>query len=287
MIHAEPVPVREAATTPGAVRRRPILERWQTCQPSPINVRHTDADGAGLFAPRRRKICIIGNGPTRAAADLLLDPAYEVWAMNAILPLDASGRARADRWFDLHQRCSQNEDDLSWIRACPLPIYVPDDLLSESPRAVPYPLAAIEAKFGLAYWSCTFAYQIALALFEGAAEIALRGVDLHLGNMRERTVEYACVSAWLGIAHARGVVVNVPASDYGGLLPAGFSLLGHPARYGIEYEAEAAAVREYELLLSAADAARSYEAIEAQILRARLSRGAVESVFPPAGGIGG
>lgn len=190
--------------------------------------------GDVAVVPRREKVVIYGAGHGREQAPLS-DLDWEVWCLNTIPAFDAAGRMRCDRWFELHQRCAQTEDDMRWIARCPWPIYVPDDLLNASPNAVRYPIERVEASFG-SYFACTFAYQIALALLDGFTDIGLFGVELAYGTKRERTVEWASVSWWLGYAEARGVNVHLPFMTRLGV---------HPFRYGLEYKAEIEAVDEY------------------------------------------
>lgn len=210
---------------------------------SPLNL-GLRAEDRRVVGPRRRKVCIYGAGLYKEEAlPILSDPSWEVWALNLIPPLDSCGRLRADIWFDLHQRKAQTADDLRWIAKCPVPIYVPPDLEDASPNAVHFPLAEIERQFG-SYWSCTFAYQIALAMLGGAEAIGLYGVELMYGTDRERTVEWACVSYWLGRAEERGIDFFMPQN----------SLLGcHPSRYGFEYAEELNDVRGYTDLMAQGD----------------------------------
>lgn len=187
------------------------------------------------YEPRRTKLCIYGAGRGKHEAPLD-DPTWEVWALNLVPPLDSQGRLRADVWFDLHQRCAQTEDDMRWLRMCPFPLYVPPDLEDVSPRAIHYPLTAIEDAYG-EYWACTFAYQIALALWMGCfTDIGLFGVELAWGTRRERSVEWANTCYWLGRAEERGLMIHLPTD----------SMLGrHVGRYGFEYLAEKNEVRLY------------------------------------------
>lgn len=215
-------------------------------RPSPFNAPTVAVHGH--FACRgtqRRKVCIYGAGLGREQAPLF-DPDWEVWAINLVVPYtreSVEGEAqprlvlRADRWFDLHQRRAQTADDLRWIANCPVPIYVPPDLLDAGPNCVRFPLPEIERLFGVSYWTCTFAYQIALAMWEGVAtDIGLYGVELAFGTERERSVEWACTAYWMGRAAERGIRIHVPEP----------STLGrHCARYGFEYDAEKDEVERY------------------------------------------
>jgi hypothetical protein len=181
--------------------------------------------------------CLYGAGHLRNQAPLD-DPDWEVWALNLCTPLDAAGRLRADVWFDLHQRVAQTPDDLRWIAACPAPIYVPPDLCDASANAVAYPLAEVEALLG-SYFTCTFAYQIALVIYERrATDLALYGVELAYGTLRERTVEWACTAYWLGRAVSAGVRLHLPDRS---TLCQHFDRL----RYGFDYVAELDAVKDY------------------------------------------
>ena len=197
-----------------------------------------------LARDERSRVLIYGAGLGRAEAPLD-DPAWECWALNVIPPFDCGGRIRSDRWFDIHQRSAQSQDDLRWIAACPVPIYVPDDLMDASPNAVRYPIERVQREVTPGPMACTFSYQIALALMEGFTDIGLYGVELAYGTMRERTVEYASVSWWMGYAEAKGVTFHLPAH----------SRLGtHRFLYGLEYDAEIRDVKAYERQLAAGDA---------------------------------
>lgn len=201
---------------------------------SPLNAAFSITDAADgrllIQPPRRRKLVIYGNGHGRQEArEKLNDPAWEVWALNLIPPFDAAGLVRADIWWDIHERKAQTAADLRWIAAMPRPIYVPPDLLDAGPTCVRFPVERIEAALGTNYWSCTFSYQIALALVEGFTDIGLYGVELAYGTRRERTVEWASVSYWMGFAEARGVRFHLPAVTRLGT---------HPYRYGLEYAEE-------------------------------------------------
>lgn len=243
----------------------------RTLTPSPLNMPMAIIDAAaGLVepakgTPRRTKVAIVAAGSGRDEAPYL-DAEWEVWALNAVPPTDAFGRLRADRWFEMHEEKAQSEADLRWIRACPMPIYLPpkwaDQVLDrrrrselvagDIPRAVRYPLEAIEETYG-SYFVCTFAYQIALALLEGFTDIGLYGVELALGTARERTLELACVSWWLGRAEGSNVTIHLPQK----------SMLGrHKYRYGIEYDEEKRYVEQYVDLIRKSD--RHYGVDEAK-----------------------
>ena len=187
--------------------------------------------------PHGKNVLIFGAGHGKDEAQMILSsPQWEVWALNLVPPIDADGQLRADRWFDLHQRRAQSPDDLRWIAKCPVPIYLTPDMMDASPNARTFPLEGLERQFGKHYWACTFAYQIALAISEGYTRIGLYGVELAFGSGRERTVEWANVSYWIGMAQMAGVRI---------LKPSVTMLAEHPFRYGFEYTEELEAVKTY------------------------------------------
>ena len=217
------------------VRRLHLADKELTW--SPLNAAPAIPTNGGLldWSAHPSRVCIYGAGHGHWDAPLD-DEDWVVWALNLVPPMDSHGRVRADTWFDLHQRCAQTEDDLRWIAKCPLPIYVPDDLVGQSPRCIPFPLEQVLQTFDQECFSCTFGYQIALALLCDFTEIGLFGVELRYGSERERTVEWACTSFWIGYAAACGVKITVPKGSWLGR---------HPSLYGFDYKREIADVEHY------------------------------------------
>lgn len=226
-----------------------LARRFPGLTLSPFNARtvvdSTVLGGVGIDRPRS-KVAIIGAGfGHEEARDVMEDPSWEVWGLNVVPTLDRYGRLRCDRWFELHQRHAQSDDDMTWIRDCPVPIYTTDDLMDASPNAVRFPIEALEEFFGGPYWACTFAYQVALAMFLGFEQMGVFGAELAYGDARERTVEWANLSWWIGYAEARGMVFWLP----------GQSRLGrHEGRYGLEYDREKNATADYVALIETFEA---------------------------------
>lgn len=194
--------------------------------PSPLN-REQD----------RTRVAICGfeeqNDPT-APYD---DPEWDVWGFNMANRMgfmrDSLGRFRADVWFDLHEEHAQNEKDLAWINACPVPIYLTHRFGTNPLARVYQPEAVLDAiamnyrHRPEPYFSSSFAYAVALALAQGYQRIGLFGVNLDWG--RERVVERGNLEYWIGFAQGCGVTIE---------LSGGSKLLTHPGLYGIEYTRE-------------------------------------------------
>lgn len=218
-----------------AFRRRHLIDHqlaWSPLNQPPAIV---DRLRGVLGTNGRSKVCIYGCGYGSREAPLD-DPDWQVWGLNTVPPLDRQRRIRADLWWDLHQRSAQSAQDLQWLAALPVPVFVPDDLLDLGSHAVRFPIERIEASVAPGPFACTFAYMLAYALMVGYHEIGMFGVELAYGDRRERTVEWASVSWWMGFAEALGVTFY---------LPAGSRLGRHPHRYGLAYQAEIDSTKAY------------------------------------------
>ena len=142
-----------------------------------------------------RRAAIVGTGPGREEAPYR-ENGWCVWALN-----------------EIRQPCYVL-DPAEWGPG-------------EVPSPARYPLARVQEAGMRRYFSCTFAYQVALAVLEGFEELGLWGVQLHLGSPRERLVERRCVDYWLGYAEGRGLRVS---QDSG--------LAWQPHLYGYDYDGE-------------------------------------------------
>lgn len=180
--------------------------------------------GIVKVTPKRKKVAIIGCGVTRNSAPYY-DEEWECWGLNEV------DQERADRWFELHELKASTKKEVEWLKKCKVPIYM-IKVHKKIPMSVKFPISKIQNNiggYGRLYFACSFAYQIAFAIYEGFEEIGLWGVNLPTGSPRERTVETACVSYWLGQAEGRGIKIHIPIED---------SLLYHHYYYGYNYAKE-------------------------------------------------
>lgn len=178
--------------------------------------------GIVKVTPKRKKVAIIGCGTGRDNAPYD-DKEWECWGLNEI------DQKRADRWFEIHELYASSPKEIKWLKKCKKPIYM-CKTHKEIPMSVKYPLLKMieDCSFPL-YFTCTFAYQIALAIYEEFETIGLWGVNLPYGSPRERLVETTCTEYWLGVACGRGIEVRIPNDEY---------LLHHQYLYGYDYQKE-------------------------------------------------
>lgn len=148
-----------------------------------------------------KKLVILGCGKSHKKAPYD-DESYEIWTLNEF---DAP---RWDVMMELHPMEVQNERELEFLLTCKKPIYV----LEETPlvpTGIVYPLDDIlEQPWAIRYFTCTMAYEMALAIHLGFEEIELWGLNMDRGSPRERTVESACLQYWCGIATGKGIKVR-------------------------------------------------------------------------------
>lgn len=145
------------------------------------------------------------------------DDTIEKWGINeGYMLFTEEEMSKVDRWFQLHPpwdykrkvNKSDPEHDLWMRRKHPFPVYMKKAYKSV-PTSVAYPIEEIVDFFGRSYFTCTFAYQIALALYEGASEIQLYGLEM-LAPTEIIEDQRGCVEYWCGRAEGMGVTVTVP-----------------------------------------------------------------------------
>lgn len=180
----------------------------------------------------RKKVAIVGCQREYIPESVMNSNEWEVWACNSLwnTARDARGRFRADRWFEMHPIDVQTDTELQRMKECPVPLYVLDgNRASMFTSGIVYPLDKVLKLWPFGYFTCTFAYQVALALTEGFTDIGIFGTELSYGNARERTFERACLEFWLGMAFGAKRTVHFPKNS---------RLCRHPYRYGYDYAEE-------------------------------------------------
>ena len=187
-------------------------------------------------AQHRRKLALIGASQIDVGERPPLDdPEWDVWSCNSLwtLCLDRHRRFRADAWFELHPLSVQTQQELIEMYDCPVPLYVLEHRTMGgvwAPHWVTFPLDMLRKRFGdRDYFTCTMAYQVALALTRNYATIGLWGMELWQGSARERTCELRGLEFWLGVAKGMGVEIVLPSYS---------CLIQHQHLYGYDYHEE-------------------------------------------------
>ena len=172
------------------------------------------------------KVAIVGLASSTHSDAPWFDDTWEKWG----LPWDDKGWPFMARHFEMHdQRLLDSEhskrgpDYAERLKDCSR-LYTQEN----------YPFEAVAKTIGQAYWNSSIAYAMALAIHEGAREIAIYGVDM------DGTDEYAYQKAnmeyLIGVARGRGIQVYIPPqSALCKFAPSGIKFYDHEPTYVDRY----------------------------------------------------
>lgn len=172
------------------------------------------------------KVAIIGLAPSTHADAPWDDPTWEKWG----LPWDSTGYGFMKRHFEMHdQRLLDSEhskrsaDYAQRLKDCKT-LYTQEN----------YPFDAVAKTIGQAYWNSSIAYAMALAIHEGAQEIAIYGVDMD--GTDEFGYQKANMEYLIGVARGRGIRVYIPPqSALCKFAPTGIKFYDHMPTYVERY----------------------------------------------------
>ena len=159
---------------------------------------------------KARKIAICGTSETTRHLAPYDDDSWEVWTLGA----NYKHAPRITKHFEMHDMDTGwkrwSPEYRAWLENCPVPCYVQAEN-AHSPNGIVYPIKEIQAYFDTDYFTCSIAFQLALALYEGADEIGCYGIDL--AQSAEYSWQRPSVEYWIGIARGMGVRVDIPATS--------------------------------------------------------------------------
>ncbi len=159
------------------------------------------------------KIAILANGDTvkQFTNTASVKPHYdEVWGLNQQATWKGITLDRCFIMDDLKLRMPfyAGHDFVEWLKTYDRPI-VTSKAYKEWPTSEDYPIKEICHYFGVPLGTSMYStvdYMIALAIYEGAIQLDLYGVDMtHKSAPTEMVLG---TSAWIGAALARGVLVK-------------------------------------------------------------------------------
>lgn len=140
--------------------------------------------------------------------------ADELWAINAM-----GGLVQWDRLFHMddvkiqearvENGYSKLQAMLDWMKKADKPIYS-SRAYEDYPAIREYPIEWVVEQLGTAYMNSTVAHAIAFAIAIGVKRIHIFGADFSYPESHKREKGRGCVEFWLGVAAARGVVIDVP-----------------------------------------------------------------------------
>lgn len=125
------------------------------------------------------KIACIGTAPSSRMLAPYNDPSWKIWACS---PGNQGVLPRADAWFEIHGNLLWPENEhygkpyIEYLKKLTIPLYMQDN--SVVPTALHFPMKQLRDEFGPYFFTSTFAWMMALAIVNGAEEVALYGIDM-------------------------------------------------------------------------------------------------------------
>jgi hypothetical protein len=129
--------------------------------------------------PQPLKVACIGTAPSSRMLAPFADPSWQIWACS---PGNQGVFPRVDVWFELH--CNllwpdykhYGEPYIKWLSEQKFPVYMQDQ--SFLSNALTFPAEELKKEFGVYHFTSTFAWMMAFAIYKGAKEVALYGIDM-------------------------------------------------------------------------------------------------------------
>lgn len=168
------------------------------------------------------KIAILGSAPSSIELAPYADPTYEIWGCS---PGCFSVAQRTDVWFELHRW----QPGAPWfgpayvthVEQYPGPVYMSAPTPSVK-NCTLLPVTDLITEFGPYFFTSSIAWMFAMAIYSGAKEIGLWGVDM--SHQSEYGYQRAGCQYFAMVARARGIEVSVPPES---------DLLRPPPLYGV------------------------------------------------------
>ena len=172
--------------------------------------------------PQPLKVALIGTAPSSRMLAPFNDPTWTIWACS---PGNMGVLPRVDAWFEIHgnmlwpENKHYGEPYLEWLKTQTFPIYMQNR--SFVPNATPLPMQELVKEFGPYFFTSSFAWMMAMAMREGAKEIALYGIDM--ASRDEYILQRPGAYYFFTEGQKRGVKISAPYES---------DIMQPPALYG-------------------------------------------------------
>ena len=157
------------------------------------------------------RIAIVGGCPETEHMAPYNDERWEIWVLGN--QYDRHENRRVTRIFEIHDNLSGHEDHYpAWLVEKQIPMMVGKHFPVIAEHVRIYPEKEANELLGGEYLSSSPAYMIALAILEGANEIAIYGIEMAVDNheyFKQRPEMYA----WIAYAKAKGIKITIPSES--------------------------------------------------------------------------
>jgi hypothetical protein len=163
----------------------------------------------GAIEKKPLKVAVVGTAPSSRMLAPYHDPEWEIWVCS---PGNQNATPRVTRWFEIHANMLWPENQhygapyLEWLSKQTFPIYMQSK--EWVPAANVFPKEDLVREFGRGFFTSSFAWMMAMAIVEGATEIALYGVDM--ASRDEYILQRPAFYFWKREAELRGIKVTAP-----------------------------------------------------------------------------
>lgn len=209
-----------------------------------------------------RTLAIVGSHPrVKETFDFSRD--VDIWVFNEAMKQEHF--TRADAVFQMHVpaiwRNPNNRNDpkhYEWLKSGDTPVIYMHDKYDDIPMSERYPLDEIVSELlqpfqwtsrtrtDNKYFSSTFCYAMALAIYKGYTDIEVHGVEMETET--EYHYQRDGVTFWIGIALGRGIRVNANMDIFD------FPLYGYQGEASIDFESFEQRIKELTPFLEAGQA---------------------------------
>lgn len=156
------------------------------------------------------RVAIIGTCPSSRMLAPFDDESWEIWACS----VDNIGKLpRVSRWFELHGDLGwENPPEwenrfINWLNSQDFTLYVQLKHLFRE-NAIRFPYEEMIKEFGTYWFTSMFAWMMAFAIKEGAAEIGLFGADMAANS--EYGYQKPAMRRFIELAEDRQIKVTAP-----------------------------------------------------------------------------
>lgn len=125
------------------------------------------------------KVALVGTAPSSRMLAPFGDLSWKIWGCS---PGNQNVLPRVDAWFEIHNNLTWEEYKsyglpyLKWLNEQTFPVYMQDQV--NVPRANIFPKDELVKEFGKDFFTSSFAWMMAFAIYQGASEIGLFGIDM-------------------------------------------------------------------------------------------------------------
>ena len=155
------------------------------------------------------KVALIGTAPSSRMLAPFNDQSWKIWACS---PGNMDVLPRVDVWFEIHANllwpecASYGPPYIEWLKKQKFPIYMQNQNLV--PNALTFPKRELVKRFGRYFFTSSFTWMTALAISQGAKEIALYGIDM--ASRDEYILQRQAFYHFLWLAEKEGVKISAP-----------------------------------------------------------------------------